>query len=204
MPYPRSKRPPRDDQTAVARSRCPMTPKSTQHSCGPPLRCRGYSKRYGSGDNRRTINVRFVKAPQVIEEDSYLDADNGTQGHGRPLAVGRLGVNCSPAARRAHGLAASILAVTADPQRLQGSYGDWPGNCIGRGVTLISNAYRQSNPLTTSSICCVGVLSARALNRARLKQRLKLRRACGDGQFPQAPEGVVFLIDLRDVPAVRL
>ena len=38
----------------------------------------GYSKRYGSGDNQRTINVRFVKAPQVIEEDSYLDADNGT------------------------------------------------------------------------------------------------------------------------------
>jgi hypothetical protein len=26
--------------------------------------------------------VRFVKAPQVIEEDSYLDADNGTYGHG--------------------------------------------------------------------------------------------------------------------------
>ena len=29
-----------------------------------------------------TINVRLVKAPQVIEEDSYLDADNGTYGHG--------------------------------------------------------------------------------------------------------------------------
>jgi hypothetical protein len=43
---------------------------------------RGYSKRYGSGDNQRTINVRFVKAPQVLEEDSYLDADNGTHGHG--------------------------------------------------------------------------------------------------------------------------
>jgi len=43
---------------------------------------RGYSKRYGSGDNQRTINVRLVKAPQVIEEDSYLDADNGTYGHG--------------------------------------------------------------------------------------------------------------------------
>jgi len=41
---------------------------------------RGYSKRYGSGDNQRTINVRLVKAPQVIEEDSYLDADTGTHG----------------------------------------------------------------------------------------------------------------------------
>jgi len=30
---------------------------------------RGYSKRYGSGDNQRTINLRFVKPPQVIEED---------------------------------------------------------------------------------------------------------------------------------------
>ena len=39
---------------------------------------RGYSKHYGSGDNQRTINLRFVKPPQVIEEDSYLDADNGT------------------------------------------------------------------------------------------------------------------------------
>ena len=75
----------------------------------------GYSKRYGSGDNQRTINLRFVKAPQVIEEDSYLDADNGTHGHGRPLAVGGLGANCSPAARRAHCLAAGILAVAADP-----------------------------------------------------------------------------------------
>jgi hypothetical protein len=35
-----------------------------------------------TGDNQRTINVRLVKAPQVIEEDSYLDADNGTHGHG--------------------------------------------------------------------------------------------------------------------------
>jgi hypothetical protein len=43
---------------------------------------RGYSKRYGSGDNQRTINVGFIKAPQVIEEDSFLDADNGTHGHG--------------------------------------------------------------------------------------------------------------------------
>jgi hypothetical protein len=86
---------------------------------------RGYSKRYGSGDNQRTINARFIKAPQVIEEDSFLDADNGTHGQGwvsagllddvGPLAVGGLGADCSPAARRAHGLAAGILAVAADP-----------------------------------------------------------------------------------------
>ena len=28
---------------------------------------RGYSKRYGSGDNQRTINVRFVKAPKRFQ-----------------------------------------------------------------------------------------------------------------------------------------
>jgi len=33
----------------------------------------------------------------------------------RSLAVGGLGAFCSPAARRAHGLAAGILAVAADP-----------------------------------------------------------------------------------------
>ena len=51
-----------------------MTPKSTQHFMRASSALRGYSKRYGGGDNQRRINERSIKAPQVIE----LDADNGS------------------------------------------------------------------------------------------------------------------------------